>query len=174
MYGYLSKTKQSLALKLMAIYTLKSNILVHFSHLNYLLVLSRFKSLYFHFCETALNCYRFIHQSSPFKSLYSFSPFRIKLFFGTPSKLLFKTRLILFGYTNLLALDIAPIALTYHIFGHIKFIIYCAKSRDRPSTWFTSCQCQSPRPRALSSMQNFQIAISRSFLNRFTSGFWTK
>ena len=52
MYGYLSKTKQSLALKLMAIYTLKSNILVYFSHLNYLLVLSRFKSLYFHFCET--------------------------------------------------------------------------------------------------------------------------
>ena len=30
MYGYLSKTKQSLALKLMAIYTLKANILVHF------------------------------------------------------------------------------------------------------------------------------------------------
>jgi len=27
MYGYLSKAKQSLALKLMAIYTLKSNIL---------------------------------------------------------------------------------------------------------------------------------------------------
>jgi len=67
MYGYLSKTKQSLALKLMAIYTLKSNILVYFSHLNYLLVLSRFKLLYFHFCETALNSYRFIHQSSPFK-----------------------------------------------------------------------------------------------------------
>ena len=40
MYGYLSKTKQSLALKLMAIYTLKSNILVYFSHLNYLLILS--------------------------------------------------------------------------------------------------------------------------------------
>ena len=67
MYGYLSKTKQSLALKLMAIYTLKANVLVHFSHLNYLLVLSRFKSLYFHFCETAINSYRFIHQSSPFK-----------------------------------------------------------------------------------------------------------
>ena len=47
MYSYLSKTKQSLALKLMAIYTLKSNILVYFSHINYLLVLSRFKSLYF-------------------------------------------------------------------------------------------------------------------------------
>ena len=47
MYGYLSKTIQFLALKLMAIYTLKSNILVYFSHLNYLLVLSRFKSLYF-------------------------------------------------------------------------------------------------------------------------------
>ena len=61
MYGYLSKTKQSLALKLMAIYTLKPNILVYFSHLNYLLVLSRFKSLYFHFCETALNSYRFIN-----------------------------------------------------------------------------------------------------------------
>jgi len=27
----------------------------------------------------------------------------------------------LFGYTNLLALDIAPLALSYHIFGHIKF-----------------------------------------------------
>jgi len=66
MYDYLSKTKQSLALKLVAIYTLKSNILVYFSHLNYSLVLSRFKSLYFHFCETALNSYRFIHQSSPF------------------------------------------------------------------------------------------------------------
>jgi len=43
MYGYLSKTKQSLAIKLTATYTLKANILVHFSHLNYLLVLSRFK-----------------------------------------------------------------------------------------------------------------------------------
>jgi len=50
----------------MAIYTLKSNILVYFFHLNYLLVLSRFKSLYFHFCETTLNFYCFIHQSSPF------------------------------------------------------------------------------------------------------------
>jgi len=30
MYGYLPKTKQSLDLKLMANYTLKSNILVHF------------------------------------------------------------------------------------------------------------------------------------------------
>jgi len=29
MYGYLSKTKQSLALKLTAIYTLKSNILAN-------------------------------------------------------------------------------------------------------------------------------------------------
>jgi len=28
MYGYISKTKQSLALKLIAIYTLKANILV--------------------------------------------------------------------------------------------------------------------------------------------------
>jgi len=84
----------SLALKLMAIYTLKANILVHFYHLNYLLVLSRFKSLYFHFCETALNSYGFIHQISPFNSLYIFSPFRIKLLFGTQSKLLFKTRLI--------------------------------------------------------------------------------
>ena len=37
------------------------------SHLNYLLILSRFKSLYFHFCETALNSYRFIHQISEFK-----------------------------------------------------------------------------------------------------------
>jgi len=51
----------------MAIYTLKANILVHFSHLDYLLVLSRFKSLYFQFCETALNSYRFIRQSSLFK-----------------------------------------------------------------------------------------------------------
>jgi len=34
MYGYLSKTKQSLALKLIAIYTLKSNILVNSSILN--------------------------------------------------------------------------------------------------------------------------------------------
>ena len=121
MYGYLSKTKESLTLKLMAIYTLKSNILVYFSHLNYLLVLSHFKSLYFHFCETALNSYRFIHHSN---SLYIFSPFRIKLLFGTPSKLLSKTRLIrdyLISYTNLLALDIAHIALCYHIFGHIKF-----------------------------------------------------
>ena len=47
MYGYLSKTKQSLTLNLMAIYTLKSHILVYFSHLNYLLVLCCFKSLYF-------------------------------------------------------------------------------------------------------------------------------
>ena len=47
MYGYLSKTKQSLALKLMAIYMLRSNILVYFFYVNYLLVLSRFKSLYF-------------------------------------------------------------------------------------------------------------------------------
>ena len=90
MYGYLSETKQSLALKLMAISTLKSNILVYFSHQNYFLVLSRFKSLYFHFCETALNSYRFIHSNS----LYIFSPFRITLLFGTPSKLLYKTRLI--------------------------------------------------------------------------------
>jgi len=51
----------------MAIFTLKSNIVVYFSHLNYLLVLSRFKSLYFHFCETALNPCRFIHQNCPFK-----------------------------------------------------------------------------------------------------------
>ena len=94
MYGYPSKTKQSLDLKLMAIYTLKSNILVYFSHLNYLFVLSRFKTLYFHFCETALNSYRFIRQSSPFKFAIHFLPFRIKLLFGTPSKLLSKTRLI--------------------------------------------------------------------------------
>jgi len=37
MYGYLSKTKQSLALKLMAIYTLKSNILLYFpTYITYL------------------------------------------------------------------------------------------------------------------------------------------
>jgi len=49
----------------MAIYTLKSNILVYFSHLNHFLT-----------------------------SLYICSPFRIKLLFGTPSKLLSKMRLI--------------------------------------------------------------------------------
>ena len=38
MYGFLSKTEQSLALKLMAIHTLKSNILVYLSDLNYLVV----------------------------------------------------------------------------------------------------------------------------------------
>ena len=73
MYGYISKTKQSLALKLMAIYTLKSNILVYFSHLNYLLVLSCFKSLYFHFCESALNSYRFIHYKFSIQIPYRFS-----------------------------------------------------------------------------------------------------
>ena len=59
-------TKQSLALRLMAIYTLKPNILVYFSHLNYLFVLSR-SNRYTSTRKTALNSYRFIHQSSPFK-----------------------------------------------------------------------------------------------------------
>jgi len=81
MYGYLSETKQSLALKLMPIYALKSNILVNFSHLNYLLVLYRFKSLCFRFykwkhsdLKNGKNLAKlrwiltvFIHQSSPFK-----------------------------------------------------------------------------------------------------------
>ena len=94
MYGCLSKTNQSLALKLMATYTLKSNILVYFYHLKYLLVLARFISLYFHFCETALNSYYLSIKVLHSNSLYIFSPFRIKLLFGTPSKLLSKTRLI--------------------------------------------------------------------------------
>jgi len=85
MYGYLSKTKQSLAQTLMAIYTLKSNILVYFSRLNYLLVLSPFKSLYFHFCETALNSYRFIHAAiqryAACRKVVSYGR-RIRVFFG--------------------------------------------------------------------------------------------
>ena len=95
MYGYLSKTKQSLALKLMAVYTLKSNILVYFSHLNYLLVLSRFKSLYFHFCETAQNCYHFINQISPFKFAIHFLSVSHKTPFRHAIKIAInKTRLI--------------------------------------------------------------------------------
>ena len=95
MYGYLSKTKQSLALKLMAIYTLKSNILVYFSHLNYLLALSRFKSLYFHFWETAWAKFLPFYPKFSIKIRYRISlRFAFKLLFGTPSTLLSKTRLI--------------------------------------------------------------------------------
>jgi len=71
MYGYLSKTKQSLALKLMAIYTLKSNILVYFSHLNYLLVTWNFAIL-----PLLWNCAKFLQFYSSKVSIqirYTFS-----------------------------------------------------------------------------------------------------
>jgi len=49
-----------------------------------------------------------------------------------PSKLLSKTRLIRDIYlaiqTYLLWTDIAPIALSYHIFGHIKFNLFTVQS----------------------------------------------
>ena len=124
MYGYLSKTKQSLALKLMAIYTLKSNILVHFFPP---ILLTRFIPFQIAILPLLRNCAKFLPFYSPKFSIqirYTFSlRFALNSFSARHQNCYLKRDFsrYLFGYTNLLALDIAPIAQSYHIFGHIKF-----------------------------------------------------
>ena len=74
---------------LIYVQSIRASTTIRYTNLRFTYLLT-----YFHFCETALNSYRFIHQSSPLKFAIHISPFRIKLLFGTPSKLLSKTRLI--------------------------------------------------------------------------------